>query len=210
MKLPRPCSRCSAFGRGTLSPMWPLSSWVPGACSGSSALAIQYLLDGVDDRLVAGAAAVVAGNMASDLFSGTLLLLQNQILSGHQHARRAEAALQRVLLVESLLQRLQLAGIRKTLDGIHLAAVRLHGEHQAAAHDVAVDPHRACAAHPVLAADVRAGQSQFLPQKIHKVLARGNAPAHQAAVHDQRRFYSVFHARSSRTLARWSLVAEEW
>src|SRR6267378_2170345 len=208
MKLPRPCSRCSAFGRGTLSPMWPLSSWVPGACSGSSALAIQYLLDGVDDGLVAGAAAVVSGNMVSDLFSGTLLLLQKQILSGHQHSRRAEAALQRVLLVKGLLQRLQLAGIRKALDGVHPAAVRLHGEHQAAAHDIAVDPQGACAAHPVLAADVRAREAQLIAQEVDEVLPRRNATAYPRAVHDHGGIYSVFHARSSRTLARWSLVAE--
>src|SRR5712691_2437375 len=190
--------------------MYPLSSWVPGACSGSSALAIQYLLDGVDDGLVPGAAAVVAGNMVSDLFSGALLLLKNQILSGHQHSRRAEAALQRVLLVKRFLQRLQLAGIRKALDGVHPTAVRLHGEHQAAAHDVAVDPHGACAAHPVLATDVRAGEAQLIAQEVDEVLPRSNAAAHPRAVHAQRGFYSVFHTRSSRTLARWSLVAEEW
>src|SRR5205807_1759265 len=37
--------------------------------------------------------------MASDLFSGTLLLLNNQILGGHQHSRRAEAAMQRLTRV---------------------------------------------------------------------------------------------------------------
>src|SRR6267378_550722 len=187
MKLPRPCSRCSAFGRGTLSPMWPLSSWVPGACSGSSALAIQYLLDGVDDGLVAGAAAVVAREMDFYLSPGNPFLLSDQILRRHQHARRAEAALQRVLLMKGLLQRLQLAGIRKALDGVHLAAVRLHGEHQAAAHDIAVDPHGACAAHPVLAADMRAREAQLIAQEVDEVLPRRNTAAYPRAVHDHGR-----------------------
>src|SRR5881409_3568825 len=109
MKLPRPCSRRCAFARGTLCPMYPLSSWVPGACSGSSALAIQYLLDGVDDGLVAGAAAVIAGDVFLDLFPGTASFLHDQVLGRYQHARSAEAALQRVLLVKGFLQRLELA-----------------------------------------------------------------------------------------------------
>ena len=41
-----------------------------------------------------------------------------------------------------------------------LRAVALHREHQAAAHDRAVDPHRAGAADAVLAADMAAGQRQ--------------------------------------------------
>jgi hypothetical protein len=57
--------------------------------------------------------------------------------------------------MERLLQLLQLLGIGQTFDGVDAAAVRLHREHQAAAHDVAIDAQRAGAAYAVLAADVR-------------------------------------------------------
>ena len=63
------------------------------------------------------------------------------------------------------------------------AAVGLHRQHQAAAHDLAVHAHGAGAAHAVLAADVRAGQAQLLAQEIHQVLARaarGGSPARRS------------------------------
>src|SRR5260370_41232205 len=42
------------------------------------------------------------------------------------------------------------------------------------------------------------------------MLPRGNAPADLRAVHRQRGFESVIHARVSSTFARCSLVADEW
>ena len=48
----------------------------------------------------------------------------------------------------------------------------LHGEHQAGAHAVAVDQHRAGAAHAVLAADMRAGEPERVAQEIGEQQAR--------------------------------------
>jgi hypothetical protein len=44
------------------------------------------------------------------------------------------------------------APLRETLDGRHLGTVGLHGEHQARAHRVTIEQHRARAADTVLAA----------------------------------------------------------
>ena len=49
----------------------------------------------------------------------------------HQKARRAEAALQAVIVHEGLLHRVQRAAGSKPFDGADFLAVRLHGEHQA-------------------------------------------------------------------------------
>ena len=92
---------------------------------------------------------------------------------GHQEAGRAEAALQAVRLPERLLQRVELAGPRRQpLDRRQLAAVGLHGEHQAGAHRLAVEQDRAGAAHAVLAADVGAGQAQLVAQEVGEQQAR--------------------------------------
>ena len=54
--------------------------------------------------------------------------------SGHDHARRAEAALKTVMLAEGRLHRVQLAAGGQALDGGHLGAVRLDGKREARAH----------------------------------------------------------------------------
>src|SRR4029079_17967279 len=55
---------------------------------------------GVDDRLVTGAAAVVAGEMRANLLAVRRLVLPQQVLRRHQHAGRAEATLQRIAITE--------------------------------------------------------------------------------------------------------------
>src|SRR5919108_179940 len=67
-------------------------------------------VDGLDDVLVAGAAAEVALEPAPDLRVGQPLAVRAEELdAGHDHPRRAEAALERVALPEGLLQRMELA-----------------------------------------------------------------------------------------------------
>ena len=130
--------------------------------------------DGLLDVGVAGAAAEVAADHVVDLLLGELRRGVARLQAGgdrHQEARRAEPALQRVALAEGLLHRVQhlaaaVVVARQALDGGHLVPVDLDGEHQARAHRVAVDQHRARAADAVLAADVRAGQPEVVPQRV--------------------------------------------
>ena len=77
-----------------------------------------------------------------------------------------------------------------------LVPARLHGEHEARAHGLAVDQHRARAAHAVLAPEVGAGQAEVLAQEV------GQRHAHLggrlAVVRRSRRSVDlVGHARSS-------------
>jgi hypothetical protein len=126
-----------------------------------------------------------------------------------QNPRRAEAALQRVVLVERLLQRRELFGVGQSFDRLDGAAVGLHRQHQAAAHDLAVHADGAGTAHAVLAADVRAGEAELLAQEVDQVLARLDAPRDALVVDGQCGFESVFHARESSTFARCILVFDE-
>src|SRR5471032_1089028 len=67
------------------------------------------VLNGVDDVLVAGAAAEIAGDaFANFAFGGGWVVLE-QRHGRHDHAGRAVAALQAVLFPEAFLQRVQMA-----------------------------------------------------------------------------------------------------
>ena len=74
------------------------------------------------------------------------------------------------------------------------ALLRLHRQHQAGAHDLAVDAHRACAANAVLAADMRAGQFQMLAQEIRQIEPRQHMRIDALAVDIERNGYGSGHA----------------
>ena len=76
---------------------------------------------------------------------------------------------------ERVLQVGDRSAVRHALDGLDLRAVALHRKRQAAAHDHAVDAHRAGAAHAVLAADMAAGKAQRLAQEVDQRHARLDA-----------------------------------
>src|SRR6185436_1660042 len=61
-------------------------------------------LNRVDDVLVAGAAAEVAGDALADLGFGRLRIVVEQVGGRHDHAGRAIAALQTVLFPEAFLE----------------------------------------------------------------------------------------------------------
>src|SRR6266508_86182 len=130
----------------------------------------------LDDPLVAGTAAEYCREALADLDLGRPGIGPKQIQRRQQHPRRAEAALQAVVLVEGLLQRMQLAVLHQPLHRHELRPVRLHREHQAGAGRQAVDEHGAGAADAVLATDVGPGEAQVLAQEVHEELARLAAP----------------------------------
>src|SRR5690242_17040305 len=116
-------------------------------------------LDGPDDPHVARAAADVARELLADLVLRRVVVRVEQRLRRHQEAGRAEPALETVVVLERLLQRMQLVTIGEALDRLDPRAVDLTRERQAGACDNAVDEDGARAAHALLAADVRPRQS---------------------------------------------------
>src|SRR5208283_857722 len=80
--------------------------------------------DRPDDVVVAGAAADVAFERVADRGLVEFRALAIDEVDGrHDHARRAEAALQAMIVLEGLLHRVQLAVRGKALDRRHLRAV---------------------------------------------------------------------------------------
>ena len=91
-----------------------------------------------------------------------------------------------MLLPETFLYGVQLAVMLEALDGLHLAAVGLHGEDRAGLHRLAVEQHRARPAVRGVAADVRARQAEALPQEVDQEEARLDLSVARCSVHGER------------------------
>src|SRR5580692_7977596 len=87
-------------------------------------------------------------------------------MRGRQHTRRAEAALQSVMLAKRGLQRGQRRLAREPLNRGDVAALDLDREHQTGPDSGAIDDDSACSAHAVLAAEMGSGLPQHLAQTI--------------------------------------------
>src|SRR5208282_3097241 len=111
-------------------------------------LAGLVFLDGFDavdrvfDRVITGASTKIALERARQVLD----VFFAQARGSHDHASRAETALEARGLHESLLHRMQFPVLREALDSGHLVAVGAKGRDQAAMNGDAVEPHRAGAA----------------------------------------------------------------
>jgi hypothetical protein len=86
------------------------------------------LQNGLHDGRIAGATADVPGDRLSDLrFGGIWGFLQKRH-RGHQEPWCAETALQGVVFMKCLLQRVEYFALSQALDGRQGGAIRLHRE----------------------------------------------------------------------------------
>src|SRR5581483_7093055 len=83
-------------------------------------------------------------------------------------ARRAVAALNRVVLDERLLQRMQLSVPREPLDRRDLGVLAGDRENEAAVHPATVEQHGARAALAVIAALLRPREAEVLAQRVEE------------------------------------------
>jgi len=94
-------------------------------------------------------------------------VVAQQVSRGHDHSRRAIAALDRVLGMECLLQRVPLP-VGHALDRGDLSTIGLYRKDGAAFHRFAVQVDRACAAVGRVASDGGAGLAEPVPQVVHQ------------------------------------------
>src|SRR6266852_5613047 len=143
--------------------------------------------DRLNDVLITGAAAEIAFELfANGVLAEIVALAVDDINRGHDHAGRAEAALQAMMLAERLLHRMQRRAVGgKTLDGLDLLPVSHDRERGAGFDRLAVEMHDAGAALRGVAADMGAGQPQILAQKLHQQGAGVDVGVDGIAVHDQ-------------------------
>ena|SRR5947209_2634828 len=93
-------------------------------------------------------------------------IFSQHVGAGHEHARGAKAALQRVMLTKRCLQRSEIVRTAKTFHRLNAASIGLHREQETRTHAVAVEENCAGAANTVLATDVSARQHEATAQEI--------------------------------------------
>jgi hypothetical protein len=114
---------------------------------------------------------------------GGIRPLTKVMIERHQNPRGTEAALQRVMALESLLQNAEPIGSgRQTFHRADVAAVDLHREREASTGDHSVHGHGAGPANAVLASDMRAGGADLVTQKIRQQHAGFRFAADDCAV----------------------------
>ena len=132
----------------------------------------------------------------ADLLLARIRVLLQQPVGAGDHAGRAIAALQAVLLVERLLQRVQRAALLHALDGRHLGAFALHRQHGAGLDRHLVQVDRAGPAVRGLAADVRPGVREPLAQGVDQELPRLDGHFDRLAVELERNLLCSRHGSS--------------
>src|SRR5688572_24883785 len=172
------CARPVTFGTPSgRTGLWPttlssFSGWGITLAMSASAHFSGGVEHRLDDLVVTGAAAEVARQPVAHLFFSRIVVAFQQRLRRDQHARRADAALERGVLEELALERVQLVAVGHALDRLNRLAVQLGAKHQARAHQPAVHRHAARAAIAGRAAFLGAGQVQLVAQDLEQRLAR--------------------------------------
>src|SRR2546423_737083 len=170
-----------------------------GQCDG---LVLSRPLHRLDDVHVARAAADLPGDRLADLLLGRVRIAVQKRPRGHDHARRAEAALEAVFLHEAHLHGVELSVLLHVLDGAHLVAASHRGEHGARLHGLAVHEHGAGAAVAGVAAPVGAGEAQVLAQEVDEQQARLDLLGDLLAVDRHRHLHGVLLYLRARSTAR--------
>ena len=119
------------------------------------------------DARIAGTPAQMSAQDLPYVHLGRPRIALQIVGEGHEDAGGAESALQGVMVLECLLQRIK-GGVqrREQFNGTHVAALGLNGERQARAYGSAIDQDRAASANAMLAADVGAGRTERMAEKV--------------------------------------------
>jgi hypothetical protein len=123
---------------------------------------------GIHDVLVPGATAEVAFQTVPDFFFRRIRIAVKNLLGSHDHAWRAESALESVLIPESFLDAVKLSIRGQALNRRDIRSVRLDREHRAALDGLAVEFDGTCAAQGGFAAYVRSGQAEYFTQVVNE------------------------------------------
>src|SRR6516162_5501536 len=138
----------------------------------AGATLLQHAANGAHDADISGAAAKVAAQLEADaplVGSGETA---DDVARRDQHSRRAESALQTVLGRERLPQRGHDGIVLQPFDGRDLCALAKDRIGDAGSRRLTVDQQRARTARALLAAQMRAGQSEPFAQQVGEVHAR--------------------------------------
>jgi hypothetical protein len=126
-----------------------------------------------DNVGISGASAQIAAHVFANLRRAFRVALFDAADRGHDLARSAVAALERIEVDEGLLHRVELAvRPRQAFDGRHPPVVRHHCKRETGQDAAPIDMHRAGAALPVIATLLRSREADMLAQSVEERDAR--------------------------------------
>src|SRR5437867_1997768 len=157
----------------------------------------------LDDLVVPGAAAEIARQPVADLGLGRVGIPLEQGLRGDEEARRADAALERGVLEELLLEGMERLAGGHALDGLDRPPGHLAAEDEARADEAPVERDAARPAVARGAALLAAGQVERVAEHVEQRLLRLAEELHRVPVH-RRRHVVLGHQRA---LARSSAIS---
>tara|TARA_R110001599_G_scaffold351675_2_gene584243 strand:- start:1918 stop:2241 length:324 start_codon:yes stop_codon:yes gene_type:complete len=107
--------------------------------------------------MIARASADISFKLGPDCLFGRIRVALDQVNRTHDHARRAEAALQAMMFPEGGLHRVKLTIFCQTFYGCDIRAISLNGQHGAGLNAIAIHMHRTGATLAGVTADMGAG-----------------------------------------------------
>src|SRR5690606_40198242 len=143
---------------------WRLRAYGVGLDAGAQHLGRAF--DGLVDLRVSRATAEVAGECFTDLLTVGQRVAEQEPVSGHQNAGRAEPALRGAAVGEGGLERVRLPRPGEAFDGGDLAAHGLEDGREAGEDGLAVDEDGAGAAVALVASLLGAGQAEDVPERL--------------------------------------------
>src|SRR5262249_49834944 len=171
-KRARPVTLSTPSGRTVRVPMyvWGRSCSVVASAMSTPPHVRGRVHHRLDDLVVPRAAAQIARQPVADLRLGGLEIPLEQGLRGDEHAGRADAALERRVLEELLLERMEPLPVRHALDGLDPPAAHLAAQDEAGADQPAVERDAAGATVARGAALLAPGQVQRVPEHVEQRL----------------------------------------
>jgi hypothetical protein len=131
------------------------------SCRGSLIALRRRPFDRLEDLVVAGAPAEIAGERFGDLIPRRLRVLVEQVLCGQEESGRAVTALRSAQIGERVLERMEVSvAAGHPFDRGDLASVARRGDDEARENRLPVEEHGARAALPQLATVLGAGEAQ--------------------------------------------------
>src|SRR3954467_14609504 len=139
--------------------------------------------NGRNDAGIAGTATEMTAEHLDHFSFGRIGIALKEIRERHENAGSAESALQRMVVLEGLLQHAELAiSAGQRFHRRHRPALGLDCEGQARPHRRPIEEHRAAPAYAMLASDMGSGRAEHVPEKIAQQHARLGLARHLAAV----------------------------
>jgi hypothetical protein len=141
----------------------------------------------IDDLLIAGAAAKIAGQRIAHLGIArhAAAAPPEQLVCRDEHAGRADSALRAAALDERALERREPPARFESFHGDEFGPVRLDCGDEARVHAAAVEQYGAGSALPLTASFLRPGETALVTQHVEQTLHRRHAHLMLAAVHGE-------------------------